>query len=78
MEIWKKINIQTDYSVSNFGNVWNDKTGNTLKLTKDKLYLCVTLSVDCKPKKINVHNLVAEAFLGPRPERMFILHGDRG
>ena len=77
-EIWMKVDICKNYSVSNFGNVWNDKTGNTLKLVKDKTYLLVCLSIDGKWKNCLIHHLVAFAFLGERPEGCFILHGDRG
>ena len=77
-EIWKKTDECQNYSVSNLGNVRNDKTGRTLKLTKDKYYYVISMSINGKPKKCLVHHLVACAFLGVRPEGCYILHGDRG
>jgi hypothetical protein len=39
-------------------------------------YLCVNLCDGAAARKCAVHVLVLEAFVGPRPEGMFGLHGD--
>ena len=41
-------------------------------------YLYVSLSVKSKIHKRRVHNLVAHAFLGPRPAGLVTRHGARG
>lgn len=41
-------------------------------------YLKVRLSRDGKKTTYNIHKLVAEAFLGPRPEGMEVRHGPAG
>ena len=62
-EIWKKYN-NTNYSVSNFGKIKNDKTGRILKqiLRKDG-YLFVNISNNGKVKNEKVHKIVASVFL---------------
>lgn len=44
----------------------------------DQGYLCVTLYRDGKPYKRKIHALVAEAFIGPRPGGLEVLHGPDG
>lgn len=59
-EIQKKINGYDNYSVSNMGNVRNDKTGRVLKGSKDTNgYIYVVL----KNKNLSIHHLVADYFL---------------
>lgn len=56
-------------------------TGRVLKqslTTASKRYYAVTLSKEGVTKKISVHLLVAEAFLGPRPVGLYVLHGEKG
>lgn len=67
--MWKKINTNTDYSVSDSGEVRNDETGRILKHTIDKDgYHMVTLhyGIGGKRRWVGVHRLVAEAFI-PNP-----------
>lgn len=68
MEIWKQTQY-INYEVSNQGNVRNTKTGLVLtnSLSKSNNYYKVTLSVGMKGSRkslpIEVHRLVAEAFV---------------
>lgn len=65
MEMWKQIPT-TNYSVSNEGNVRNDKTGKILKQQIRNGYLAVRLYINGTNSLYNVHKLVAEAFV-PNP-----------
>lgn len=77
--MWKKIiieGIETQYSISNKGEVRNDNTNYLLKLAKQQGYNQVTLSINKKPKRCRVHRLVAEAFI-PNPEnKPYVNHID--
>jgi len=60
---WKKINDYDNYSVSNEGQIRNDKTGRILKQYGARGgYAQVTLSKDGKTKTKYVHRLVMETF----------------
>lgn len=80
---WKKIFIdcvETNYSVSNIGEVRNDKTGKIMKLGFHQGYRTVGLTVNGKMTGKRVHRLVAFAFI-PNPEnKPYVNHinGDRG
>ena len=88
MEEWKQINWAKDYEVSSLGRVrsWKvtpsnkkNKVVENPKILSTKIgsrgYPCVAIWSDQGIKKMpNVHVLVAEAFLGPRPERMVVCH----
>jgi len=88
MEKWKKIWWAKDYEVSNLGRVrsWKvnppnkkDRVVKEPKILSVKIgsrgYPCVAIRSDDNVKKMpNVHVLVAEAFLGPRPEGMVVCH----
>lgn len=51
--------------------------GRVLKATKGTTgYLRVALSAGNVSRTRKVHQLVAEAFIGPRPERSYVLHND--
>lgn len=68
-EIWKQYK-DTNYEVSNLGNVRNIKTGRVLKPAKHGLgYLHVVLCKNGKHKTITVHRLVAETFI-PNPDNL--------
>lgn len=72
MEIWKDIKDFDRYQVSNYGNVKSfkhKKDGKLLKLIKQKNYLYVALSKNCKESRRLVHRLVAEAFI-PNPDNL--------
>ena len=68
LEIWKPINGFNSYSVSSWGRIRNEETGDVLHQQKhDKGYLRVDLYADGKRRHMKVHRLVAEAFV-PNPE----------
>jgi hypothetical protein len=77
-ENWLKIDEYSDYSISNFGNVRNDKTNRILKLFQknDKEYLNVNLCKNSKLKGMRVHRLVALAFIPNPNNKEFIDHID--
>ena len=62
MEIFKKVKNYPLYSISDLGRVRNDTTGMILKPYKDN-YLKVRLSSSGNQKTVNIHSLVAIAFL---------------
>jgi hypothetical protein len=63
-ELFKRIDGYDNYSISNQGNVKNNKTNKIMKLDKNKKGYCrVTLSKRGKSKKHSIHRLVALAFL---------------
>lgn len=55
------------------GRIWQ---GRLLQQIEDAAYLCVSVHRNGTQRKINVHTLVLEAFVGPRPEGMEACHGD--
>lgn len=62
METFRKIENYNNYSISNLGNVRNDKTGRILKTyTKPNGYMQVQLGRKTIPQYI--HRLVAKAFI---------------
>ena len=67
-EIWKPIKgYENRYSVSNFGNVKNNKSGRTVTpYLTEKGYVRVRLSNEDGIKNVRVHRLVADAFI-PNP-----------
>lgn len=66
---WKLIEgFDGIYSVSNYGEVRNNKTGKLMKQRKNETgYLRINLTKNGKPKCMRVHRLVAQAFI-PNPE----------
>ena len=78
-ENWKQILDYPDYDVSDLGRVQSLKFGKTRILKPNDNgngYLRVNLYANGKRKKRKVHRLVAEAFLGPRPEGHEVNHKD--
>ena len=51
------------YSVSDFGNVRNDRTGKILKRDSSHKYCRVSLSVNGKVNRFFIHRLVCKAFI---------------
>lgn len=76
MKIWRKIKGYPNYSISRFGVVINDTTNHQLKgCIGNGVHLRVSLC-NGKPKNFNIHSLVAEAFIGPRPKDKVVDHID--
>ena len=84
MIIWKTINRFPDYEVSNEGQVRRSKGGQGAQIGKvlkwhthtSSGYPDIRFSIDGKQTAIPVHRLVANAFLGDRPDGMQIRHLD--
>ena len=79
METFKKIEEFNNYSISNLGNVRNDKTGRILKqYIKPSGYKQVQLGAKTTPQY--VHRLVGKAFIPNNQNKPQINHknGDKG
>jgi len=83
MEIWKPIvGYETFYSVSSLGRIRNEKArqgtwvGRILKTPHCPTtgYPMVYLHCNNIGKNVTVHSIVAEAFLGKRPEKYEVNH----
>jgi len=84
-EVWKSVvGYEGLYSVSNLGRLRRDaggprnaKAGRILTQSdRGHGYLRVDLYRDGSSKTHSVHSLVAEAFIGPRPDGFEIVHDD--
>lgn len=86
-EVWKRIPGYEKYDVSNLGRVRSycqpgfKKAAPTpqriLKAGKNREgYLSVSLSSNQGRRKIDIHRLVALAFIGPPPDGMIVCHKD--
>ena len=75
-EEWKTITGWPDYSVSNYGRVYNNRHGRYLKPSYSDGYLRVCLSSSNKKETIRVHVLVAEAFINDWFRGSYIKHID--
>lgn len=77
--MWKKFildNQETLYSISDIGEVRNDKRNNLLKINNDKGYAHIGLHINGKIKNYRVHRLVALMFI-PNPEgKPYVNHID--
>ena len=84
-EMWRPVVGFDGYEVSNMGRVrsWRSNNPNVLlpfpkimryHRTKGEFYLGVTLARNRKPFNRNMHVLVAEAWIGPRPDGMQVCH----
>lgn len=70
---WRKIACRDNYSVSNYGEVRNDKTGRILKQTAHSCgYSMVMLGRKTSP--LYVHRLVAEAFVDNPDGKPYVDH----
>lgn len=75
-EVWLSVPGFSGYEVSNNGRV--RRGSRMLRLRRLGPYLAVNLRHDGVIKTRRVHQLVAEAFHGPRPPGMECLHGPLG
>lgn len=77
--MWKKIyyeDIETNYSISDAGEVKNDTTNYILKPAIQQGYAHVTIYINKKGKRVKIHRLVASAFI-PNPEnKPYVNHID--
>lgn len=78
-EEWKRYR-ETNYEVSNLGEVRNFKTNNILKShkkyngKKDNDYKKVNVYIDGKMRKKSIHRMVAECFLNNYSEELEVNH----
>lgn len=73
--MWKKY-LNTDYSVSENGEIRKDTTGRILSQATQQGYKHVTLIIDGKQKRMRVHRLVAEVFLENIENKPYVNHKD--
>jgi hypothetical protein len=92
VELWRPVvNYEGGYEVSSFGRVRSldrqiicsdgrvrNRKGNMMRLSKRQNYLSVELFKNGVGTKRKVAHLVAEAFIGPKPEGLIVLHGPNG
>jgi hypothetical protein len=80
LEIWRPIPSCPGYEASNFGRIRSIKPGRKARIKTPRAalngYLAFTNYQAGGRKPKDVHVAVAEAFLGPRPPRMYVLHMD--
>lgn len=77
--MWGKIvidNSETNYSVSDNGEVRNDKTNKILSSRIQQGYKHVTLTINKKAKSCRVHRLVASAFIPNIENKPYVNHKD--
>lgn len=76
MSNWKPIDYAPGYFVSRFGDVYSAKRGRQLNPFDFGRYKRVSLRVEGRNIGRLVHNLVAEAFIGPCPDGLQVCHRD--
>lgn len=78
-ELWRLVpSLNSKYEVSSYGQIRNTKTKHTLHQYISKHGYCI-LQVKPTPnekKNIRVHQIVAEAFIGPCPDGYVVNHKD--
>lgn len=78
-EQWRPVvGCEEHYLVSSLGRVWSHRSDKLMKLRlSDRGYMSVPLTVSRgQYKHARVHRLVAEAFIGPRPDGAEVNHID--
>ena len=66
----------TKYDISNFGKVFNRKTGKLIKPHFDGKYLTARLSINGKVRGYKIHRLVANAFIEKIEGKEYVNHID--
>jgi len=78
MEFWKTVPNFPKYKVSSLGRIksyWKSSAGRLLSLGPNSDgYIEVSLYSNTQRLVTYVHHLVAEAFIGPRPSKLEIMH----
>ena len=77
MEEWRVIKEHPNYSVSNLGNVMNNKTNKIMKMCLKGGYYNVSLVNETGQKTIKVHRLVAFAFIENPENKSDVNHEDK-
>lgn len=73
--MWKQY-FNTNYSISDMGEVRNDKTNKLLSQSIQQGYHHVTLNINGQQKRKRVHRLVAETFLDNPDNKPYVNHID--
>lgn len=72
---WKKIEEFPAYSISENGDIRNDKTGELKKTHHDKYgYVCCRLYDNYRNRELKVHRLIAKAFIENPENKPYINH----
>ena len=72
---WKKIEEFPTYSISENGDIKNDKTGKLKKTHHDKYgYVCCRLYNNYRNRELKVHRLIAKAFIENPENKPYINH----
>lgn len=71
---WKSLEMFPNYQFSNTGHV--KKFGRPARVHLNAGYPTIILSNGLIKKRIRVHHVVAELFIGPRPEGLLVRHLD--
>jgi hypothetical protein len=77
MEEWKQVIDYPNYSISNLGNVRNDKTGRILKSFLHNGYFSIDLMENCKTNQKTIHRLVAIQYIENPNNYLEVDHIDR-
>lgn len=75
--MWKKYfynNKETEYSVSDTGEVRKDKNNYILSQSEQQGYKFVTLLIEGKQKRMRVHRLVAETYIENLDNKPYVNH----